>query len=107
MTAAASATMIPMITGMIEPLGLGGVTIVVFVLVVEVRNVAVEIVEPVRKVVDVVTVETIVVVNVPVRTVGVERRIVESASVPPNDCANAEVNSGSDPTIHPEFGSVR
>jgi hypothetical protein len=104
----ASAAMIPMITGIMFPLGpAGGVIIVVFVLVVEVTIVDVDMTEPVRKVVDEVTVETIVVVEVPVKTNGADRRIVESASVPPNDWAKADGNSGSDPTIQPESGSVR
>ena len=63
------------------------------------------------KIVDIVivcveTVETNVLVNVTVTTRGVARKIVERASVPPNDWASGDGNSGSAPTIHPVFGSI-
>jgi hypothetical protein len=71
-----------MIIGSMAPLELGGVTIVVFVLVVEVTMVEVLTVEPVTKVVDVDTVETMVVTEVVTpRTRGGDMRSIAESSV--------------------------
>ena len=59
------------------PEGVG--LIAVLLVVIEVANVAVEIMDPASNVVDVVTVETTVVVEVPVKTDGDRRSIVDSS----------------------------
>jgi hypothetical protein len=89
-----------MITGSMAPPApeLGGVTIVVFVLVMLVTMVEVLTVELVRKVVDVERVETMVVVDVVIpigHASNDARSMVESAVVA------IVLNSGSEPTIQP------
>jgi hypothetical protein len=83
------------------------VTIVVFVLVIEVMLVEVEIATFVTKFVDVVIVETMTVVEVEATApiAGPKRNMVERAVVGP-PIAVLSGNSGSEPTIQPTVGDI-
>jgi hypothetical protein len=99
-----------MIIGSMAPLELGGVMIVVFVLVIEVTMVEVLTVEPVRKVVDIDTVETMVVTEVVTpRTSGGDMRSIAESSAGDDGLGIGvdAVNERLEPTIHPYPGAVK
>ena len=99
-----------MIIGSMAPLELGGVTIVVFVLVMLVTMVEVLTVEPVRKVVDIDTVETMVVTEVVTpRTSGGDMRSIAESSAGDGGLGIGvdAVKDRLEPTIHPYPGEVK